>query len=695
MGVRDADSHPANWRGGVGGGVDTGERVAFYPTRLHETADIAFQIENLLKNGTSPSEIAVLYSKHRQANRLLALLQKKGIPFQTKKPVNILDLPEIQQFRELLKYLHEESGKPFSGEHRLFRLLHAAWFGLEPLDLAKIALACRSGRNEEEENLYEKVGTRTEKGRRWREVLGDASFLKTLQLAHPESFAKISQLLNFSISSISNFPLPHFLERLFTQSGLLTWALGQPDKVLHLQILNTFSDFVQAESARNPRFSLARLLDLLDSMDDNKLALPLHQPVESGPGVQLLTAHSAKGLEFEHVFLLDCSDDAWEKGNGGNRGRFALPPTLTLSGEEDALEARRRLFYVAMTRAKRHLHISLAKTGDDGKALTQSQFVDETGLPQTEVVVPQSVLLETQSLLLLETEQPVITLPEPALLDELLSNFNLSITALNRYLRCPLAFYYEDLLKIPGATSEAAAFGTAMHGALQQFLLKMKSHKKMEWPSPENLQKFFTQEMERQRGWFSEHGFAQRLALGKDYLRRIHLEQVPFWKKRAIVERRFDRVELDGVPLTGIVDKIEWLDNGSLRLVDYKTGQPDPKKTAPPDEKQPQGGDYWRQLAFYKILLENAKIYPELVGKTAISWLEPDRRGAFPIAEVSFSKEEIHFVENLIRDVFSKIQNREFTVGCGKEDCAWCRMHRDRTVTEVLERGEEEGLDDA
>jgi DNA helicase-2/ATP-dependent DNA helicase PcrA len=672
--------------------------VKVYENRLNETADIVFQIKNLIKSGVSPSEIAVLYTKHKQANRLLALLEKKGIPCQTKRPVNVLDLPVIQQFRELLKYLHEESGRPFSGEHRLFRLLHAAWFGLEPLDLAKIALACRSGRKEEDETLYEKVGTRAEKGRRWREVLGDEDFLNPPtggQLAHPESFAKISQLLNFSISSISNFPLPHFIERLFTQTGLLAWALNQPDKVLHLQILNTLSDFVQAESARNPRFSLAKFLDLLDSMDDNRLALPLRQPVESGPGVQLLTAHAAKGLEFEHVFLFDCTDLAWEKGNGGNRGRFALPPTLTHSSEEDALEARRRLFYVAMTRAKRHLQISFSKNGDDGKALNQSQFVDETGLPTTEVAVSQNLLLETQTLLLLEPEQPVVTLPEANLLEELLSNFSLSVTALNRYLRCPLAFYYEDLLKIPGATSEAAAFGNAMHGALQQFLLKMKSHKKMEWPSPEGLQKFFAQEMERQRGWFSEHGFAQRLALGKDHLRRIHLEQVPFWKKRAIVERRFDRVELDGVPLTGILDKIEWLDSGFLRIVDYKTGLPDPKKTAPPDEKQPNGGDYWRQLAFYKILLDNARIYPEPVGKTAISWLEPDRRGAFPIVEINFSGEEIHFMENLIRKVFSKIQNKEFAAGCGKEDCAWCRMHRDRTVTEVLERGEEEGLDDA
>jgi DNA helicase II / ATP-dependent DNA helicase PcrA len=229
---------------------------------------------------------------------------------------------------------------------------------------------------------------------------------------------------------------------------------------------------------------------------------------------------------------------------------------------------------------------------------------------------------------------------------------------------------------------------------LQQFTLKMKADKKQQWPSAETLMRLFAAEMERQRGYFSEHNYTQRLALGRDYLRRIHVEQVPYWRRRAIVERRVDRVEIEGVPITGVIDKIEWLDNGAIRIVDYKTGAPDPKKTTPPDERQPYGGDYWRQLAFYKILLENARIYPESVGKTAISWLEPDKRGAFPVAEISFTGEEIHVMEQLIREVYGKIRNREFTVGCGKDDCDWCRIHRDRTVSEGLGRREEEGLDD-
>ncbi|HMX41921.1 MAG TPA: 3'-5' exonuclease, partial [Saprospiraceae bacterium] len=323
------------------------------------------------------------------------------------------------------------------------------------------------------------------------------------------------------VADAANLHIAQLLERLMAQAGILQWAMCQPDRVWHLQVLHTLHEFVQRESARQPRLSLERLLALLDGLDDNHLSLPVHQPVHSGAGVQLLTAHSAKGLEFEHVFLLDCSDEAWGKAGTTARGRFALPPTLTLSGEEDALEARRRLFYVAMTRAKHHLYLSCARTDDAGKALTQVQFVDESGLAGQEVELPQSLLLEAQALLLTEPTQPVVTLPEGPMLDALLEDFRLSVTSFNRYLRCPLAFYYEDLLKAPAYTSEAAAFGMAMHAALQQFVLKMKADKQQQWPSAEVLLRVYAQEMERQSGFFSEPTYAQYLALGREHLRRL------------------------------------------------------------------------------------------------------------------------------------------------------------------------------
>lgn len=679
--------------------------VQQYESRLHELADIADKIEKLVKTGVAPSEIAVLYSRHKQANQLQILLGKKGIPFQTKRPVNVLEVPVMQHFRALLQYLDDELKQALSGEHRLFRLMHAVFLDLNPLDLAMVAASRSPGQKKELEGApnpnyadASKAST-TRNAVIWRRTLNDVANLQSLQLSDYQKLNNFGQLLNQWVSDAANLSLPQLIERLYSQTGLLDWTLQHPDKLWYLQVLHTFLETVpKPEKIRHSTrgtggSDLGYFLQLLDSMDSNRLALPLRQLVEIEPGIQLLTAHAAKGLEFEHVFMFDCVDEAWESSSGNQRHQFALPPTLTLSGEEDALEARRRLFYVAATRAKQGLYISYAQQGNDAKSLIQSQFVDETELPKSLIEVPQKLLLETQTMLLLEAPKPVISLPEAAVVDALLAQFSLSVTALNRYLRCPLAFWYEDILKVPRTMSEAAAYGTVMHGTLQRFFMKMKAHKQYQWPSVENLAKIFSAEMEQLRPHFSEQGFVQRLALGKENLRRLHLEQIPFWRKRAIVERRIDRVEFNGVPLIGVLDKIEWLDNG-LRIVDYKTGIPDNKKTAGPNEQYPLGGDYWRQLAFYQILLENARIYPESVQKSAISWLEPDRRGTFPIVEISFTRDEIALVENLVQETYAKIQNREFSTGCGKDDCTWCKMHRDRTLAGLLPRTQEEGLDD-
>lgn len=650
--------------------------VRVYENRTHELADVLQRIEALLAAGEPASEIAVLYYRHKQSARLLTLLEKKGIPFVTRKPVNVLELPMIRQFLELLRYLHEESARPFSGEHRLFRLLHAAWWQAPTLDLARLAARIS------QENSH------------WRAVLADSRQMAGLNPESVPILTAIAAKMEQWIADSANMALPLLIERLYAQSGLLQWALSQPDKIWWVQVLGTFLDFVQTEALRDPTLSAGKLLEVIDSMGDNLVSLPLSQPLRGGDGIQLLTAHSAKGLEFRHVFMIDCTAESWEPGARINAGRFALPDTLTLSGEEDALEARRRLFYVAATRARQQLQISFSTTGPDGKELMQARFVDETGLPKIPTEVAQEAVLEAQTLLLLEPEKPVVTLPEKALLDDLLQHFTLSITALNRYIRCPLAFYYEDLLGVPYAMSEAAAFGEAMHETLRQFFLKIKQEKPDKAPGEEALVKMFGKEMDRRRALFSGPSYEQRLSLGRNWLRRYWAEQIPAWTRRAVVERRIDRVELDGIPLTGVLDKIEWLHNGTIRVVDYKTGTPTPAKLAAPSEKQPEGGDYWRQLAFYKLLLDNARLYAESVGSGAIAWLEPDKKGAFSVAELRFSAEDVHFMETLVKETWGKIQARQFDTGCGQDDCNWCRMHLDNQPLCDLPARQEEALDD-
>ncbi len=646
-------------------------QILVYPNRLQESAGILANIEQLLAAGTPPAEIAVLYAKHKQAAQLIPLLEKKGIPYETKRPVNILDLPLVQQFRELLRYILEESTRPFSGEPRLLRLLHAPWWNIPSLQLALLAASLS----------LDKKNTPLPSLR-----------VKMSQSADP-NILTASKLLESWISDLPNNALPAFLERLYTQSGLLQWALNQADKVWWVQVFSSLMDFIRSETDRNPRCTLDRVLFLLDSMDDNQLPLSIQQNVRTGAGIQLLTAHAAKGLEFEHVFLLDCTADFWEPSARAGGNQFVLPETLTLSGEEDALEARRRLFYVAATRAKKQLNISYAQSDQHGKPLRQARFTDELGLTPQNSQVTTAQMLETQILLAQESFKPFISLPESSVLDQLLDGFTLSITALNRYLRCPLAFYYQDVLQVPESVSESAVYGKAIHSALQQFFLKMKTAPPNEHPGEEPLLQYFKEDMEQHQGYFSVHGYTQRLSIGRENLRRYYIEQVPYWRRRAVVERRIERCEWNGIPLTGVLDKIEWLDNGQIRIVDYKTGTPDPKKTAPPSENNPLGGDYWRQLAFYMILLNQSRQFPETASTGLISWLDTDKRGVFPQDERHFSPDDIRWMEKTIQETYARIQARDFNEGCGKADCPWCNMHQWSTLS-PFSGVEEESLDD-
>ncbi len=106
---------------------------------LYETAFIVNKIIEAHANGLPYSEIAVIYRNHAQVNFLTMYLSSKNIPFYLKKRTNILGMPFIANIIELLYYIKDEKSKPYSGEHRLFKILHYDFWEIAPADLAKLA----------------------------------------------------------------------------------------------------------------------------------------------------------------------------------------------------------------------------------------------------------------------------------------------------------------------------------------------------------------------------------------------------------------------------------------------------------------------------------------------------------------------------------------------------------------------------
>jgi len=127
-------------------------------------------------------------------------------------------------------------------------------------------------------------------------------------------------------------------------------------------------------------------------------------------------------------------------------------------------------------------------------------------------------------------------------------------------------------------------------------------------------------------------------------------------------------------------------------VVDYKTGDIEKAadKLKPPNEKQPNGGDYWRQAVFYKILVDNYKSKDWKVSATEFDFVEPNKKKEYKKERINIRAEDITTVEQQIVDSWQKIQNREFYTGCGKEDCHWCNFVKTNNMAVALHELDEE-----
>lgn len=665
--------------------------ITKYPFRFHEIADIVAQIEQMKNEGFPLDEVAVIYAKHKQSHDLIEFFKKKNIPFNTRRKVNILDLHLIDQVRNIMQYLLAESVSPFSGEHQLYKILHFPFWEIEFDDLARISLFFAKKKIS--------LSGKDAKQYYWRETIGRDLTLQTIGVENMEAILNASKVLRGLRKALNTLSLPHLIERILNTTGAMSWAIAQPDKAWHIQVLHSFLNFIKTEAARNPRIDLNRILEIFDNMDDSRLSLELQQIAQTEAGVNLLTAHGSKGLEFQRVFILDATKDMWEPSTRTANYKFKLPDTITFSGAEDEMEARRRLFYVAMTRAKEQLHISYSLQNNKSKDLSRAAFLDEILQQEhlTKVIekqLPQAQILEAQTTLLSEQEIVKIESPNPAIIKELLADFRMSISALNNYLYCPVGFFYENILRVPSVQREAASYGTAIHETLEKLFAKMLTSKTKQFPKTQEVIKDFEFEMERWRGFFSIKSYDKFLRRGKFHLKEFYRKHHKAWRKAVKLEYRISNAEIDGVPVVGVIDRIEFLENQQVHIVDYKTSKPKPDHLRKITAKNKTGGNYWRQLIFYKLLFENYKNTERQVASAEIAYIEPDKSGDYPNPKFKFSAKEVDDVRALIKDSYAKIMNQEFYEGCSKPECNWCNFVRNQSTPETFSLEEIENLDD-
>lgn len=646
----------------------------------YEYAYIAKQIEILIKEGTPANEIAILCTKNSYCRTMGEYLNKLDVPYYTKATTSLLHFVFTKQILNILRYVQAENKFPYSEDDLLFEILHYDLFGIEPQDVSKLYIDCYNF------NRGKKKVNRKSLRRYVLEEKEGESFTLFNQSAN--RIYEVVLLLEKLIKAKANNSLYRLMDIVSQKLKLIDYILKSEDKFEKLELLNSIYDLIKEESDRRPDVSLEQFLDNVQAFADNDIQLRYTKVFGNDKSVQIYTYHGAKGREFEHVFMLGCVDDQWEKKRKGGFHSLKIPPNIFQSTtDEKDDEELRRLFYVGITRAKKQLYISYYEQDQNGKYKSPTTFVNEmygedqesmlsakqkNQMAREELIPFASLYVQATAVKLKQLEQEYV--------DRQLQHFQMNVSALNSYLDCPISFYVKSILRAPSGKNESMTFGSVIHDTLEEFFVQMQANGN-NFPSKEELLKMLEHQMYGQRAKFSTEGYSLKKKYGEQILEGMFDKFIDSWCKDVKLEEHVAAV-VDGIKIKGFIDKVEYHAH-DIQFIDYKTGdkegsyaqsklkKPNPKGRT---DKARQGGDYWRQAVFYKILAEESRKYLLPVQVAKYVFVEPDKETKEipdPV-EFTFTSEDISLVKTQIKDTYEAIMRHDFYEGCGREDCRFC-----------------------
>jgi DNA helicase-2/ATP-dependent DNA helicase PcrA len=505
------------------------------------------------------------------------------------------------------------------------------------------------------------------------------------------------------IKNVQTETIQVLFETILSESKILQFVLDAKDKINLLESVHVIFNFIKDESAKNSDFNLRMAIEILDKMEEYKVDLPFVKILGNSEGVQLLTAHSTKGLEYQYVWIKGADSKNWENISGRSNSFIFSEYNPVIRGlikeklkecteltKEIKKEDERRLFFVAITRAEDELIMSFAPKNSDKKE-TPSQYLTEIfgddGFHISEVSRHD---LEQYLVHVLKPSELTREDYEKDYLNRVLERFSLSSTALNNFLDCPLKFYYSNIMRMPQARSSSMGFGNVAHKILERLWRYKKENGG--WPNESALdillEKYLLESMEEYQSHFNEVQYDNYLDYGRKMLPQFVKLQLSIWAEIPDfkTELKIDTL-LDNIPLTGKLDRVD-IYQDHIHVTDYKTGKlsNNKNKLSRPDPKKEGsiGGDYWRQVVFYKILVD----LDERLGKTMTSgsmdFIDMSQKDMIDRINFVVSPKDIEIVSDQIKSTYQKIMNHDFYKGCGKPTCNACNLVKSLKSLSVL-----------
>ncbi|MCX6713026.1 MAG: ATP-dependent DNA helicase [Candidatus Vogelbacteria bacterium] len=618
---------------------------------------VAKKISEQIVGGVKPEEIAVIYRENRDALPFGAMLGKLGVPYAIESNQDLLDDSAVRKLLVILRAVND-----FGQSERFIESLHLDFLNIDPLDIFKFTAAV----GKERVNAYDAGKHR--------------HFLETAGVEEPNKilawYAKLAELATLA----KNEDAALAFEKIVRESGLLGAIIAGEDSVERIGKINTLFDEVQALIEKKRDAKLADLMAYLAMLDEHDIRLKKAGSEAPAGRVRLMTAHGAKGLEFDEVFIVRANDKHW--GNKSHRELISLPPAIfAREGEEvieepDSNDEERRLFYVALTRAKKVVTISYAKQNRDLKELLPTMFLSELDPALWQAGDSRSYeasLAAEPGLRYAEPQSVGLRLADRDFIRDLFRTRGFAVTHLNNYLECPWKYFYMNLLRLPKAPERHMLYGSAVHKALEDFFNQFKENGE---PSKEFLLAAFAGALAGQP--IPESEYDTYLKRGEAALSGYYDEYHGTWRDNVLTEFDIKGIVLDdNTVLTGKIDKLEFLDGSNkVNVVDYKTGKPKSRgKIEGKADGEESEGAIKRQLAFYKLLLDryDGGKYKMVSGE--IDFVEPNASGKYKKEPFTVSETEVSDLETLIKRVADEILNFSFwDRRCDDKDCEFCAL---------------------
>ncbi len=606
-----------------------------------EYSFVADKISELVKSGVKQNEIAVISYKTKYFEPLLPYLKEhEEIKIAYEKRDDLFLDDKIHQIISIIRYIDEMARQKVPSV-QIMEILSYPFFKVPMVEVIRL--------------------------------IGQA------RVAHESAFDYLAKSEDEAVADAMAF-LADLVAKTFTEP--LDIIIDAIVKKMNIDSLDAYERFIFYDNLASLKGKIAKhfgekqlkasdLVELVDDYTSANMPLTVTSPYrDADEAVQILTAHKAKGLEFEYVFILTADHSAWGSGKGNNN-LLLLPNNLTQIRHTGMTDGERiRILYVALTRAKHTIYITNALHDYNNKEQDRLEYFAEnivkvngeeklaspylpSGFGETRYAIP-SIEVREKSVKNWVSSYVDKTPDVRLLYKERIKNWKMSASALTSFIDIvyagPQSFFKSYVLNTPREPeTESLVTGTLMHSVFEAVTNKGISN-------DEAIQ-LFLEELDK---YDVESQIKQKIReKGPEYL-LVALNEFGDILKNGEAEVNLgpDKLVVDGIPVTGKVDHITIdEENKTIEIYDFKTSQYHSNKWRSHNTLY----KYMLQLEFYKLLLKNSPRYSKYkIEKAHILFVIPDNDGLVYDKEYIFNDDDEAELHALMQAVYKQVTSLDF-----------------------------------